>query len=75
MASGDRTAALARVTAPTLVVHGTDDPLIGPAGGHATAAAIPDATLALIDGMAHDLPPQVFPRLLELLQEHRCKAT
>ena len=32
-ASGDRTAALAGVTTPTLVVHGRDDTLITPSGG------------------------------------------
>ena len=42
-ASGNRTAALRRITAPTLVIHGTDDRLVRPSGGRATARAIPGA--------------------------------
>jgi pimeloyl-ACP methyl ester carboxylesterase len=62
-ASGDRTAALAGVTAPTVVIHGTRDPLIRPGGGRATAAAIPGARLRMIDGMGHDLPPALWPTI------------
>ena len=40
-ASPDRTAALAGVTAPTLVIHGLADPLVRPSGGIATAKAVP----------------------------------
>jgi len=60
-ASGDRTGALASVKAPTTVIHGKRDPLIRPAGGRATAAAIPGARLRLIEGMGHDLPPALWP--------------
>ena len=56
MASGDRTAALRRVTAPTLVIHGTADRLVRPSGGRATARAVPGARLMLVEGMGHDLP-------------------
>ncbi len=45
VASGDRTAALRGITAPTLVIHGTKDRLVRPSGGRATAAAIPGAKL------------------------------
>ena len=45
LASPDRTADLAGVRVPTLVIHGADDPLIQVSGGHGTAAAIPDAEL------------------------------
>jgi pimeloyl-ACP methyl ester carboxylesterase len=64
-ASGDRTAALARVTAPTTVIHGNSDPLIRPAGGRATARAIPGARLRMIDGMGHDLPRALWPTFVE----------
>jgi pimeloyl-ACP methyl ester carboxylesterase len=53
---GDRTQRLARITAPTLVLHGAEDPLVPPASGEATAAAIPGARLRLFEDMAHDLP-------------------
>lgn len=58
--AGDRRARLAHVTAPTLVVHGTDDPLIPPACGRDTAMSIPNAELMLIDGMGHDVPPALY---------------
>lgn len=70
--SGDRTRELRRIAAPTLVVHGSQDTLVRPSGGKATAAAIPGAELMLIDGMGHDLPPQVWPRLVDavVVQAH-----
>lgn len=53
--AGDRRARLATITAPTLVLHGTDDPLIPPACGRDTAISIPGARFRLIEGMGHDL--------------------
>jgi len=69
-ASGDRTAELRRITAPTLVIHGDRDPMVNPSGGRATAAAIPGARFVEIAGMGHDLG--AWPQLLDLVQEaHR----
>jgi pimeloyl-ACP methyl ester carboxylesterase len=64
-ASGDRTQALREVRVPTTVIHGRGDPLVRPAGGRATARAIPNARLKLIDGMGHDLPRQLWPVFVE----------
>lgn len=69
LASGDRTRDLAQVRAPTLVVHGTADRMVAPSGGRATAKAIPGARLELIEGMGHDLPPALWPRLTRLIVE------
>ncbi len=66
----DRTPALASVTAPTLVVHGEDDPLVDPSGGRATAAAVPGARLLLVPGMGHDLPPELTDRFVDELVAH-----
>jgi pimeloyl-ACP methyl ester carboxylesterase len=63
--TGDRRARLSSVTAPTLVIHGNDDPLFLPACGRDTAASIPDAELLLIDGMGHDLPIGVWQHIAE----------
>lgn len=60
LADGDRTTALAKITAPTLVVHGTDDRLIDVSGGRALAAAIPGARLLEVPGLGHDLPPDLL---------------
>ncbi|HEX5851987.1 MAG TPA: alpha/beta hydrolase [Solirubrobacteraceae bacterium] len=69
IASGDRTADLRRIAMPTLVIHGTADPLVGPSGGRATARAIPGAELLRIEGMGHDLPRAIWPRLLDAIAQ------
>jgi pimeloyl-ACP methyl ester carboxylesterase len=63
-ASGDRTERLRSLDVPTVVVHGTDDKLVDPSGGDATAAAIPGAELVRIEGMGHDLPEAAWPTLI-----------
>lgn len=63
-ASPDRTAGLAGVTVPTLVVHGLVDPLVQPDGGMATAQAVPGARLVMYPDMGHDLPLPRWPQLI-----------
>lgn len=70
VASGDRTAQLAGIRVPTLVIHGTVDKLVRPSGGKATAKAIPGARLLMIDGMGHDLPRGAWPQLIDAIAEH-----
>ena len=70
LATGDRRPALRWVRVPTLVLHGSADPLIPPSGGRATARAIPGARLRVIDGWGHDLPPGAWPVLADLIAEH-----
>jgi pimeloyl-ACP methyl ester carboxylesterase len=74
VASGDRTAELKRITAPTLVIHGSADPLISPSGGRATARAIPGARLTMIEDMGHDLPRVLWPRLIDAIAMHAAAA-
>jgi pimeloyl-ACP methyl ester carboxylesterase len=74
IASGHRAADLTRITAPTLVVHGKADRLIRPSGGRATARAIPGARLELIDGMGHDLPRALWPRLVAGIEDTAARA-
>lgn len=69
-ASGNRTRALARVRAPTLVVHGSADPLVPPRAGRATARAIPGARLEIVEGWGHSLPARVWPILVGHIAEH-----
>jgi pimeloyl-ACP methyl ester carboxylesterase len=72
----NRVPALASVKIPTLVVHGTSDPLAPAEGGKDTAKAIPGAQLMLIDGMGHDLPHGgAWPRIVEAIAVHTQKAT
>jgi len=67
MADGDRVAALSRLTIPTVVLHGEDDPLVQPIGGQTTAAAIPGAELRMIPGMGHDLPPGLYDTFVDAI--------
>ena len=73
-ASGSRSEALRAVRVPTLVIHGKDDPLVPLAGGEDTAAAIPRAELMVIDGMGHDMPRQVWARMIEAISALTARA-
>jgi pimeloyl-ACP methyl ester carboxylesterase len=64
-ASGDRTTGLEDVALPATVIHGNRDPLVRLSGGKATAKAIPNARLKIIDGMGHDLPRELWPLFAE----------
>jgi pimeloyl-ACP methyl ester carboxylesterase len=61
----NRTKALRQLAIPTLVIHGTADPVMGISGGRATAAAIPGARMLEIEGMGHDLPRFAWPQIVE----------
>ncbi|WP_133366641.1 alpha/beta fold hydrolase [Qipengyuania sediminis] len=67
---GDRRARLARVQAPTLVIHGEADPLVPVEGGRDTAAHIPGAKLKTIPGMGHDLPLELVDEIADAIAGH-----
>ena len=69
-ASGNRTRQLRMIKAPTLVIHGSKDPMVSHSGGVATARAIPGARLITIKGMGHDLPAAAWPQLHGAISEH-----
>ena len=70
LASGSRKERLRAVKAPTLVIHGTVDPLVRPEGGMDTAASIPGARLVMIDGMGHALPTRFWPQIIGAIGAH-----
>jgi pimeloyl-ACP methyl ester carboxylesterase len=70
IASGDRTAQLRTIRAPTLVIHGSKDPMVSPSGGKATAEAIPGARLMVVEGMGHDLPEAAWPQIIPAIADH-----
>ena len=74
LASGDRTERLRGLRVPTTVLHGRADPLVPFRGGRATARAIPGARLIAIPGMGHDLPREVWPRLVDAVAETAARA-
>lgn len=63
LAAPARDEALRSLDLPTVVLHGTADRLIDPSGGERTAACVPGAELFLLDGMGHDLPREMTPRI------------
>ena len=70
VASGNRAEKLRSVTAPTLVIHGDADPLVPLEGGAETAGMIPGARLETVEGMGHDLPMSLWPRLTDCISSH-----
>ena len=66
--------ACARITAPTLVIHGTADKLVRPSGGRATAKAIHGARLLEIQGMGHDLPRGAWPQIIDAIVANAARA-
>jgi pimeloyl-ACP methyl ester carboxylesterase len=73
-AAGSRKEALAAVRAPTLVIHGLEDPLVPVEAGLDTHDAIPGSELLLIDGLGHNLPRGVWPTLWDAIQKHVAQA-
>ena len=63
------------IEAPTLVIHGKEDPLVPLEAGVDTARHISGAKIELIDGMGHDMPGPLLPKLVELIASHADMAT
>jgi pimeloyl-ACP methyl ester carboxylesterase len=70
LAAGSRKERLRSVKAPTLVIHGTVDPLVHPEGGKDTAASISGAELLMIEGMGHALPIPMWPQVIDAIDKH-----
>lgn len=68
--SGDRTAQLRTITAPTLVIHGDRDLMVAPSGGIATAEAIPSAQHVEIPGMGHHIPEGLVEPITRYISGH-----
>jgi pimeloyl-ACP methyl ester carboxylesterase len=73
-ASPNRTPGLRRLRVPTTVIHGRSDILVRISGGRAVADAVPDARMVEIDGMGHNLPPGVWPRVVDAIVENAARA-
>ena len=73
-AAPDRRPALARVAAPTLVIHGVDDPLIHPEASREIAEAIPGAKYHAIEGMGHGILQPAWSQLTELIVQNTQEA-
>lgn len=74
LASGNRSEALGQIRVPTLVIHGTADPLLPFAAGEETAAVIPGARLKPVEGMGHEVPAALGRRYAELVAGNAARA-
>lgn len=75
LAAGNRARDLRRITAPTVVIHGSADRMVGPSGGRATVRAIRGARLVTIRGMGHDLPRGAWSEIIGAIVENSARAT
>ena len=70
----DRREHLKKLTMPCTVIHGVQDPLVPVEAGRDTAAHIPNCTLIEIDGMGHNIPPELWDRLIDGIETATLKA-
>lgn len=74
MASGDREKQLPAVTTPTLVIHGSADPMFPLSAGRTLANTVADGTWLPIAGMGHDMPSPLWPTLVAAIRRHAERA-
>ncbi len=65
---------LKRIKVPTLIIHGSEDPLIPVQAALDLAIHIPKSKIRIIRGMGHHLPPPVCPSLAKMIAKHTHKA-
>ena len=61
---------LTQIRTPTLVVHGTQDPILPLPHGEALASEIADAEMMVLEGVGHALPVPVWDELIPTLLRH-----
>lgn len=71
--SGDRTAQLGRITAPTLVINGDRDLMVAETGGAATVRAIRGAQHVVIPGMGHHMPESLIETITGYIAQHAAR--
>lgn len=74
LASGDRRTKLPAVHVPSLVIHGSRDPMFPLRAGRRLATLIPNATWLPIQGMGHDLPAPLWPTIVSAIARHAKRA-
>ena len=67
LAAPSRNRQLRSIKAPTQIIHGKDDPLIRVRSARKLAKLVPGARISIVEGMGHDLPPKLFPKITELI--------
>jgi pimeloyl-ACP methyl ester carboxylesterase len=74
LASGDRAESLPTVRTPTLVIHGSHDPMFPLSAGRRLANLVEDGTWLPITGMGHDMPAPLWPTLVSAIKRHAERA-
>ncbi len=75
IASGDsRVEHLGSIKAPTLVLHGADDPLVPVGCGEDVANTVRDARMVVIPGMGHDFPEPAVPQIVDAIAVNASRA-
>jgi pimeloyl-ACP methyl ester carboxylesterase len=74
VATGSLEGLLHSVRAPTQIIHGSEDVFVRPVGGRRSAKLIRNARLTVIEGMGHDLPDPLLPRIAELIAGNIARA-
>ncbi|WP_404340766.1 alpha/beta fold hydrolase [Pseudoalteromonas mariniglutinosa] len=69
-ATPNRQYLLRKIKAPTLVIHGSEDPIIPLTAGTQTALQIRNAKLKVVLGMGHDLPPALMKKMTKWIAKH-----
>lgn len=70
LADPDRSAEVASIRCPTLIIHAADDPLVPLPAAYHLARLLPHARLEVIQRMGHYLPASVLPQIARLTVEH-----
>jgi pimeloyl-ACP methyl ester carboxylesterase len=70
LADPDRSEEVARIRCPTLIIQGTDDPLVPLPAAHHLARLLPHARLEIVAGLGHYLPADKLPQIARLTIEH-----
>ncbi|GAA3926738.1 alpha/beta hydrolase [Litoribacillus peritrichatus] len=70
LATGSLEQAISRIQVPTLVIHGSCDPLLKPACGKAIHRKVPGARFKLVRGLGHDLPEALVPEFVSMIDGH-----
>ena len=66
-AHGNRRPALETLEVPALVIHGDADPLVPIDGGRDTHEALRGSEFLVLEGMGHDLPEPLWPRIVDAI--------
>jgi pimeloyl-ACP methyl ester carboxylesterase len=70
-----RTDRLASLVAPTLIIHGDQDPILPPAHAKFMAEALPGSKLLMLEGVGHEMPIPILPRVAKAVLEHTAQST